>query len=69
MVTKYQVIMIENILYVMMGFAITFLSLELGWHFTACRLEDKKLRPCVFKEIKTVMVAQTSHTRKVGARY
>jgi hypothetical protein len=53
--------MIENILYVVPGFFITYLSLELAWHFTACRIKDKKIRPCMFKEIKTViMVSQAS---------
>jgi hypothetical protein len=45
-----------------MGFAVTYLSLELAWHFTACRLKDgsnKKIiiKPCMFKEIKTVLMA------------
>jgi hypothetical protein len=49
--------MIENLLYVVMGFVITYLSLELAWHFTACGIKDKKIRPCMFKEIKTILVA------------
>ena len=49
--------MIENLLYVLMGFVITYLSLELAWHFTACKIKDKKIRPCMFKEIKTILVA------------
>lgn len=53
--------MIENLLYVVIGFVVTYLSLELAWHFTACRIKDKKIRPCLFKEIKTVlMVSQAS---------
>jgi hypothetical protein len=39
--------MIENIAYVIMGFAATYLSLEVAWHFTAWRL-----KPCVFKQMK-----------------
>ena len=39
-----------------MGFVITYLSLELAWHFTACGIKDKKIRPCMFKEIKTILV-------------
>lgn len=61
--------MIENILYVVIGFVATYLSLELAWHFTTCRLKDKKLIPCMFKEIKTVMIPQKSpnhHHRKDG---
>jgi hypothetical protein len=49
--------MIENLAYVIMGFAATYLSLEVAWHFTACRLKDgDKIKPCMFKEIKTVLM-------------
>ncbi|MFZ0327478.1 MAG: hypothetical protein WBP64_07220 [Nitrososphaeraceae archaeon] len=65
--------MIENILYVVIGFVVTYISLELAWHFTACRIKDTKIRPCMFKEIKTVlMLPQTSpsrHNGKEGAKY
>jgi hypothetical protein len=55
--------MIENLLYVIVGFAVTYLSLELAWHFSACRLlkddRNKKIiiKPCMFKEIKAVLMA------------
>ena len=50
--------MIENLLYVIAGFAVTYLSLEVAWHFTACKIKDNnKIRPCMFKEIKTVLIA------------
>jgi hypothetical protein len=49
--------MIENLLYVIVGFVATYLSLELAWHFTACRIKDKRMKPCVFKEVKTIIVA------------
>jgi len=49
--------MIENILYVVVGFVGTYLSLELAWHFTACEIKDKKIKPCIFKEIGTILVA------------
>ena len=56
-----MMMMIESLLYVVIGFVVSYLSLELAWHFTACRIKDKKIRPCMFKEIKTVlMVSQTS---------
>ena len=55
--------MIENVLYVVMGFVITYLSLELAWHFTACGIKDKKIRPCMFKEIKTILVAAPQANR------
>jgi hypothetical protein len=54
--------MIESLLYLTMGFVVTYLSLEVAWHFTACKIKDKKIKPCMFKEIKTMLVAplQTS---------
>ena len=55
--------MIENVLYVVMGFVITYLSLELAWLFTACGIKDKKIRPCMFKEIKTILVAAPQANR------
>jgi hypothetical protein len=33
------------------GFAITYLALEAAWHFTACKLKDKSIKPCLFKQI------------------
>jgi hypothetical protein len=49
--------MIENLLYVIVGFVATYLLLEVAWHYTACRIQDKRMKPCVFKEIKTILVA------------
>jgi hypothetical protein len=58
---------IESLLYVVIGFVVTYLSLELAWHFSACRIKDKKMRPCMFKEIKTVLtVSQKSPNRYLG---
>jgi hypothetical protein len=56
--------MIENLLYVVIGFVVTYLSLELAWHFTACRIKDKKIRPCMFKEIKTVLTVPQKSPRR-----
>jgi hypothetical protein len=33
--------MIENLLYVIAGFAVTYLSLEVAWHFTACKIKER----------------------------
>src|SRR5215475_11817697 len=58
------IMMIENLLYVVVGFMVTYLSLELAWHFTACRIKDKKIKPCLYKEIKTVLtVSQRGQCR------
>jgi hypothetical protein len=58
--------MIENLLYVIVGFVATYLSLEVAWHYTACRIKDKRIKPCLFKEVKTILVApmQASTGRK-----
>ena len=34
-----------------------YLALELGWHFTACRIKEKQLKPCIFKQVKCRLVA------------
>jgi hypothetical protein len=57
--------MIENLAYLIMGFAATYLSLEVAWHFTACRLkeniseEEKIMKSCMFKEMKTVLMTSS----------
>jgi hypothetical protein len=51
--------MFENLnllVYVGLGFSISYLALEVGWHFTACKIKDKSVPPCVFKQVKTVLV-------------
>jgi hypothetical protein len=48
--------MLENlhlVAYVTLGFAISYLALEAGWHFTACKIKDKSIPPCIFKQVKT----------------
>jgi hypothetical protein len=42
--------------YVIIGFAISYLALEGGWHFTACKIKEKSIPPCVFKQIKTMLI-------------
>ena len=50
--------MIENLLYLIAGFAVTYLSLEVAWHFTACKIKvSSGIKHCIFKEIKTVLTA------------
>jgi hypothetical protein len=31
----------QSIAYIVLGFATAFLSLEVAWHFTACKVHDK----------------------------
>jgi hypothetical protein len=47
--------MFETIAYVGLGFAAAFLSLEAIWHFTACKIHDKSIKPCFYKQIGTVL--------------
>jgi hypothetical protein len=50
--------MIKNLAYVTMGFAATYISLEVAWHFAACRFkDDNKIKPYMFKEIKIAFMA------------
>jgi hypothetical protein len=50
--------MIGNLLYyVIARFAVTYLSLEVAWHFSTCKIKDNdKIKPYIFKEIKTVLI-------------
>ena len=53
-------IMFENVslaLYVLAGFGVTYFGLEIAWHFTACRIHDKAIKPCIFKQVKTSVIA------------
>lgn len=44
---------IENVLYIAVGFTLTYLFLELAWHFTACKIKGgTTLKPCLFKELR-----------------
>jgi hypothetical protein len=45
---------IENLAYLATGFVTTFLALEAGWHFTACKIKDKTIKPCLYKKIGLV---------------
>ena len=43
--------MLENIAYVGLGFADVLLGLEAAQHFTACKIKDKSIKPCLYKQI------------------
>jgi hypothetical protein len=56
-------VMLENLnlaVYVALGFAVSYLALEGGWHFTACKIKDKAIPPCIFKQVKTRLIANNS---------
>ena len=51
--------MFENltpILYLLTGFVVTYLGLETAWHFSACRIHDKAIKPCIFKQLETLIL-------------
>jgi hypothetical protein len=43
--------MLENIAYIGLGFAAVFFALESTWHFTACKIHDRSLKPCFYKQV------------------
>jgi mannose/fructose/N-acetylgalactosamine-specific phosphotransferase system component IIC len=45
---------LESMAYIALGFATALLSLEAGWHFTACKIHDKSIKPCVYKQIRVL---------------
>jgi len=45
---------LENLAYVAIGFVTTFMALEAAWHFTACKIKDKTLKPCLYKQLGMV---------------
>jgi hypothetical protein len=57
---------VTGLAYVAIGFILTYLSLEVAWHFTACKIKmtsEKLIKPCFFKQIKIVALA-TVHDRR-----
>lgn len=57
---------ILGLAYVATGFILTYLSLEVAWHFTACKIKirsEKLIKPCLFKQVKLVALA-TVHDRR-----
>jgi hypothetical protein len=48
--------MFENLVYPAVGFVVTLLGLEASWHLKACRISDKTIKPCMYKQVKLVIV-------------
>jgi hypothetical protein len=46
--------MFGDLVYVAVGFVTMFLALEAAWHFTACKIKDKSIKPCLYKQIGIV---------------
>lgn len=49
--------------YVLLGFIPAYLALETAWHFTACKRYEISASPCVFKQVKMVVVGSKYHPR------
>jgi hypothetical protein len=47
-------VIIENLAYLAIGFSTAFVALEAAWHFTACKVKDKTIKPCLYKQIGLV---------------
>ena len=43
--------MFETIADVGLGFVAAFFALESAWHFTACKIHDRSIKPCFYKQI------------------
>jgi hypothetical protein len=57
---------IAGLIYLAIGFVLTYLSLEVAWHFTACKVKvsnEKMIKPCLFKQVK-LLVVPTVHDRR-----
>jgi len=55
--------MFENIgltMYMAAGFIVTYFSLEMAWHFTTCRIHVEPIKPCMFKQVRTVLVKRSN---------
>ena len=50
--------MFEYLIYPTIGFVATLLGLEAAWHFTACRIPDKTIKPCMYKQVKLAIVTR-----------
>ena len=56
---------IVGLIYLALGFIVTYLSLEVAWHFTACRIKttnEYSVKPCLFKQVKLVALGTAHNT-------
>jgi hypothetical protein len=47
--------MLEDIAYFGIGFVTVYLALETAWHFTACKIHDKSVKLCMYKQVKLAL--------------
>jgi hypothetical protein len=43
--------LLENLGYMAIGFVTTFMALEAALHLAACKIKDKTIKPCLYKQI------------------
>ena len=49
--------MFENLIYpIIIGFGVNLLGLEAAWHFTVCKIHDKTIKACIYKQVKLVVL-------------
>jgi hypothetical protein len=56
---------VVGLIYLAIGFVLTYISLEVAWHFAACKVNissEKMIKPCLFKQVK-LLVAPMIHDR------
>lgn len=61
-----MLIMFENIslaLYAFAGFVVSYIGLEIAWHFTACGIHDKMIKPCLFRQVETMLFVKKDSNR------
>lgn len=44
--------------YTTIGFAISYLSLEVVWHMTACGISHERTKPCLLKVVRNVVLGK-----------
>lgn len=64
--TAMEIEPIVGLAYLAIGFVLTYLSLEVAWHLTACKVKitsEKLIKPCLFKQVKLVALATVRDRR------
>ena len=63
--TTMEIEPVISLIYLATGFIGTYLSLEVAWHFTACKIKttsENGVKPCLFKQVRLVTFAAARNT-------
>ena len=61
--------MFENIAYICVGFGAAFFALESAWHFMACKIHDKSIKLCFYKQVGLLIImASIERSRRIRRR-